>query len=90
MTETDIVTTLLSSGGSSVVLAALGKYFITKTAKQFEAMKDDLTEIKTKMAIHEALRSEQKNAKEDIDRMKERLIILDSQVKAAWRRLDDK
>ena len=72
------------------MMGLLGKYFITKLMKQFEKMAEDLNDIKTKIAVHEALRATERGNSEELKEQRELLILLDSKVKALWRREDAK
>lgn len=87
--DDSVLSMIGSAGGVSVVMIALGRYFIAKTLKQFEKMADDVGDIKTKIAVHEAMREKEKDNSLEIEKLRERLILLDSQLKAAWRKLDD-
>lgn len=95
--EESIVTAIIASLSSSGVLGLLGRLIIGKMNAEWkklnetvEAINKGFQEMRTKMAVHEVVFEEAKRMKSDMEVMKREIIIMQQQVQAAWRELDNK
>lgn len=100
--QNELITALISTASSSGVLAVVAKFIFGRMASEWKAIAssikeiskelkevaDDLQEMKTKMAVHEVVAEEGRRMKSDVETMRREIIILQSQVQAAWRVID--
>lgn len=92
-----ILTGLISAAGSSSVIGLILKLVLSKLSADWAAMQEsikgvgaELQTIKIKMAVHEVIAEENKLHRDDMVGMKRDMIILQQQVQAAWRIIDQR
>lgn len=86
-----IATVLGSSGAMGVILKVMLKKLSADWAEMgasIKALVAEVSTIKTKIAVHEALAEDNKRLRDDNEAMKRSIIVLEQQMSAVWKTLD--
>ena len=84
MPTNDVISAVATAGGSTAMLAFLGKYFLTKILKQHEETTEKMAALKEDFGIYKAV-----TPSELVEKLRERIVTLENKVCAAWVKLDD-
>ena len=93
--EDAIITGLVSIAGSSSVVGLLIRFMLKRLTSDWGEMSaaiktlvGEMHAIKTRIAVHEALAADNRHLRTEIDEVKREVVVLQTQMLAAWRVLD--